>query len=69
MPEPDDYNESAGSASPPLPHILHTYTHPSYSLLTAASLNLSGEKFSMLWSNFNLMQLYLLLYFWQQVYL
>lgn len=30
------------------PSAMHTYTHPSCSLLTAASLNLSGEKFIML---------------------
>lgn len=56
MHQPGASSESAGSA-PPLP-ALHTSTHPSSSLLTAASLNLSGEKFTcssltLIWCNHN----------------
>lgn len=38
----------SGFCIPPTPLALHTYTHPSCSLLTAASLNLSGGKFTMI---------------------
>lgn len=52
VPRPDEYNESAGFASPTLP--CFAYLHSS--LFTAASLNLSGEKFTVLRSNFDLVQ-------------